>query len=752
MLELREPSRATYVFSAADVSMQIHSCHSAMREIEVLHDQLLALFQRHSDLAPSDVVVMTPDIETYAPYIESVFATAEPRIPYNVSDRSGEKESTLAATLLALLELGGSRYDAQRVLATLDEASVRRRFDLSEGDVETARRWVREAQVRWGIDAEHRSTFGLPATHEHTWRFGLDRLLLGYALPSGEERLFEGVLAYDEIEGSLGSVLGHFVSYVEAAIALDTDLAGSRSIARWCEVLQGVLARFFDAPEERAEELEAIRAAVGSVDREARLARFSDPVPFTLMLTVLRERLEVPARAFLSGGVTFCAMVPMRSLPFEVVCMIGMNDRAYPRIQRRESFDLMASDFRQGDRARREDDRYLFLESVVNARRCLYMSYTGRHIREDTVIPPSVLVSELLDYVERGYSTDDETSVRSALVTEHPLQAFSKNYFSGDGKLFSYSDAFARAASAAGRGTRRSQPFLTRNLPPLDAIERRIDLDTLVRFFRNPARHLFEQRLHVRLEASEDELLSREPFELEDLPLYRLKEHLLEMQLDGRHADAVELARASGVLPHGRMGEILFEGQNAAVEAVAARARAFTGSEPIESLFFEFSADEVTLTGTLTRVTREGMLVYRVAKMNASVRVAAWLRHLALNAFPPPGAERVSRCIAQDCVLTLQPVDDARERLTELLALYWTGMHRALPFFPRTAFQRAKGAAEYQVRNTWTAFSGGGGECSDAYFALAFRGVENPLDAEFDEIAHTVFRPLLAASVEEPLA
>jgi exodeoxyribonuclease V gamma subunit len=756
LLELRERSADAprVPVREPDPSLQINSCHSAMREVEVLHDRLLALFEAYPALEPSDVVVMTPDIETYAPYIDAVFGTATPRIAYNVSDRSAESSSTLAATFMALLALPGSRYEAHRVLGLLDEAVLRRRFGLGEGDVETVRRWVGEAQIRWGVDGDHRARFGVPGTHEHTWRFGLERLLLGYALPARNERLFDSVLPYDEVEGGLGQVLGAFTSFAEAAIALDRDLAAPRSLSSWCDALQRILAGFFDPPPDRAEELEGIRAAVAGLERECETARFEDAVPLAVIVETLRKRLEAPGRAFLSGGVTFCAMVPMRSLPFEIVCMIGMNDRAYPRVRRRDGFDLMADDFRPGDRSRRDDDRYLFLESIVNARRALYISYTGRHIREDTVIPPSVLVSELLDYVAHGYEAPGR-DIRKALVTEHPLQAFSPRYFDAkDERLYSYSEAFASAAANAGRGTRKTEAFLPAELPAPDPGERTIDLDTLVRFFRSPARHLIETRLKIRLETAEEELDSREPFELGGLPLYKLKERLLDLRLRDEPHDGLALARAGGVLPHGRLGDVLFETQSDVVVGVAERARAVMPEALLEPHSFELASGQVTLTGELTAMSAGGMLIYRVAKANPNVRIAAWIRHLALNAFAPRDVAKISRCVAEDCVITLSPVDRARERLEELLDLYWTGMHRPLRFFPRTACEFAKhGEVNYKVDVVWRgSYPEYRGEGTDPYFDLAFRGVENPLDDEFVAIAKTIFGSMQSVMREEAIA
>lgn len=749
ILSLEERTHANAPAAADDPSLRIHSCHSAMREVEVLHDQLLSLFSRWPDLEPSDVVVMTPDIESYAPYVEAVFATAEPHIPFNISDRSSEQESTLAATFMALLELRGSRYDANQVLAILDEAAVRRRFRLGEGDVETVRGWVRDSQIRWGIDGAHRGSFGLPATYEHTWRFGLERLLLGYALPGGNEKLFGSILPYDEIEGSLGAVLGRFASYAERAIALDGSLAGTKPVARWCALMQDILADFFDAPEERAIELEAVRAAIAAIEREARAARYTGPVPLPVVIDVLRARLDVPGRAFLSGGVTFCAMVPMRSLPFEIVCMIGMNDRAYPRVRRRDSFDLIADDFRKGDRSRRDDDRYLFLESILNARRCLYVSYTGRHIREDTVMPPSVLVSDLLDYAAGA-----DIRARERLVTAHPLQAFSRRYFTVDDTLFSYSETLARAAAVAGRGSREPEAFLTTPLPSPELEARTVDLDTLIRFFRNPAKHLFEQRLKVRLETPEEELEAREPFRLEGLSLFDLKQRLLGLNLRKVPHDGLAIARAGGDLPHGGMGEALYAAEAEIVGRVARTLAPLLPGTVAEPHHFELRAGEVTLTGTLANLGASGMVDYRMSSTNVPLRIRAWIRHLALNTFAPPGVGRVSRCVTQQCVLTFQPVPDARERLAELVGLYWKGLHRPLHFFPRTAWARAQGESESKVHTIWEGSKydedAPPGECGDPYFELAFRGT-NPLDTEFEEAALAMFTPMLAAMHEESI-
>lgn len=748
ILNLRDRPAGTAVDSG-DRSLQIHACHSPMREVEVLRDQLLALFAAHRDVEPADVVVMTPDIERYAPYVEAVFGTAEPRIPFNISDRSAEHVSTMAATFTALLDLAGSRYEANSVLAILDETAVRRRFALAEADLDTIARWVREAQIRWGIDGAHRARLGLPATHEHTWRFGLDRLLLGYALPGGGERLFANVSPYDEVEGSLGQVLGRFQRFAEAAIALDSELAKPGSIDQWAERLHEMLERFFDPPEDREYELEAVRSAVTALKSDAGAADFGAPVPLAVVKSALRARLEVPGRAFLSGGVTFCAMVPMRTLPFEIVCMIGMNDGAFPRAHRPFGFDLMAEAFRKGDRSRRDDDRYLFLESLLSARRCLYLSYTGRNIRDDSVVPPSVLVSELLDYV-------GDENTRKRLVTVHPLQAFSSRYFQGDDRLFSYSEASLRAAAALAQSEKHEpQAFIPNPLPEPEGALRSLDLESLIRFFRNPARYLCRERLNIRLETAEEEIEGREPFTLDSLVNYGLKQRLLDRTLRKESGEVLALARAAGVLPHGTIGEVLFQRERDAVEAYAAKLVPLLPRERLDAVAIDIDLGDARLLGTLANVSARGLMAYRAANVTANDRVASWIRHLALNAAAPPGVERVTTYAGQDCVLRFGPIRDARDRLRELLDLYFEGMRRPLAFFPRTSCEYSKGwEVSYKVRNIWYGSDHSDeswGDRDDPYYQLAFRGEEPLRSADFDRVARAVFAPMVGALEEGPL-
>ena len=743
-----------------DHSLQIHTCHGPMREVEILHDRLLALFAARRDLKPSDVIVMAPDIAVYGPLIEAVFDSVprERRIPFSVADQGAPVENPLVEIFFELLDLGGGRHDAAQVLGLLEPPAVRRRFGLAEDDLERIRRWVRGAGIRWGIDAGIKSTWELPATAEHTWRAGLDRLLLGYALPGNGRELYDGILPYDEVEGGEARALGCLQSFTEALFGLDARLRERRSLATWVEVLHGVLEQFFEPRDREENELQLIRAALETLRGNAELAEFDEPVLLSVVKSALRGQLntaESGAGRFLGGGVTCCAMVPMRSIPFPVVCLLGMNDDAYPRPHRPVGFDLMATRFRRGDRSRRQDDRYLFLETLLSARACFYLSYVGQNIRDNSVLPPSVLIGELLDVVDRGFYDADGGRASARLLTRHPLQPFSRRYFSGDARLFSYAREWVEASRRAGRGERVATALLTEELPEPEPALRTVSLEGLVRFFKNPARWLLRERLGIRVEEGEEALETREPFVLDGLENYQVLGRALELYREDRPAADIEtVLRAGGALPHGQVGECVFAGARDRVVRFAGRLGRVVPRRAVEPLSLDLTLGEFRLTGRLTGLTPDGWVGYRLASMKASDYLNLWLHHLASNAVTLVGAGSCSHWIAEDQEVVLEPVANPRETLRALLELYWRGTRRLLHFFPRSALAYVEklgkdGDGERALRAAQTEWAGSEyrrqsrPEREDGYYRLAFRDTD-PLDGEFVELATAVFEPLFA--------
>src|SRR5262245_3595674 len=748
ILTLRTREQRTAI-AADDRSLQVHVCHGPVREIEVLHDQLLGLFERHPGLTPADVVVMTPDIAAYAPAIEAVFGGAPlgRRIPFTIADQSLRAESALVAAFLSLLDLSGSRYDASQLLALLETPAVHRRFGLGSADVDLVRRLVAGSGIRWGVDPAARARLGLPAEPEHTWRFGLDRLLLGFALAGDQQRRLVGdVLPYEAVEGSDALVLGRLAAFVEATAALGDTLAAPRSVAAWSARVTEALERFLAPDDEETAAVQAVGAALDRLADDAARAAFDAPISLDLFRVLLDRELERPAQRgrFLAGGVTFCALVPMRSLPFEVVCLVGMNDGSFPRTRPPLSFDLVAAHPERGDRSRREDDRYLFLEALLSARRCLYLSYVGRSIRDNAPIPPSVVVGELLDAVQRGFENAD-------LVTVHPLQPFSPRYFESPPArgLLSYSAELCQA-----RRIRLGDPVGPRRLLetrlPDDPEWRRVTLRDFLDFFANPTAFLLRRRLRIRLEEAAAPIESREPFVLDSLDVYRLRSELLALHADEHDLrDVLPLVRARGLLPHGRVGEVELARQRAVVEDFAERLAAFAPGEAMGPLPVDLALGPVVLEGTLHGVAPHGLVDYRLAKAKARDQLLLWIRHLVMHLVAPVEVARRSVWLGNDKALVFGVVDDPLGELGRLGATFHEGVHRLLPLFPATSLAWVEeGGNLNAAREAWEGNDFVDGEACEPHLAFAWRDLD-PFGDEFETLARRTMEPLLAHRTEE---
>ena len=765
--DVQQKSDRRRTITADDTSIQIQSCHSPMREMEVLHDHLLHMFEQDPDLNPKDILVMTPDIETYSPYIQAVFdipVDNPRRIPFSIADRSIKKESEIIDSFLSILDLTGSRFGASRVLAVLESRAVQKKFGLIETDLELIRRWVEETRIRWGIDAQSRADIGLPPFPENTWEAGLKRLLLGYAMPGQDEKMFGGILPYDLVEGAEASVLGRFYEFMEQLFADVTSLSRPRSLEGWAASLMALLEAFFLPDEDSETEMQVIRQSLNDLAKmsESGGAGFDEAIDINVIKWHLGDTLEKEGFGFgfITGGVTFCAMLPMRSIPFKVICLVGMNNDAYPRQSKPLGFDLMAHNPLPGDRSRRNDDRYLFLEVMLSARKRLYISYVGQSIQDNSPIPPSVLVSELIDYIEQGFEIPGK-DIREHIVTKHRLQAFSAEYFKKNKQLFSYSEENHRVAQCTQKPRKDPVPFISKGLSdPLEAEWKTVSLEDLCRFFANPSRFLLQRRLRIYLEERGLTLEEREAFELKGLEKYQLEQHLVKSELAGQDLrDALSLARAAGQLPHGTVGECIFEGMKLGAERFSEKILSYMRGPKLAPLDVDICLSGFKLTGRIDSLYPERLIKYRYTRIKPKDRLEVWIHHLFLNShmadhYPwtsmlaglrPQG--RDPQWIAYEYL----PVENSKEILEGLLKKYWAGLKMPLHFFPQSSWVYAftlldKGKpredAVEMARSTWAGNDYTLGECEDAYYRLCFKNTD-PLDSEFQDIAVNVLGPLI---------
>lgn len=744
-----------------DDSMMVHSCHSAMREIEVLHDQLLALFERHPDLSPTEVVVMTPDIEIYSPWIDAVFgcATGKHIIPYSIADGGIKSQSQLLTAFNGLLALPQSRFDIESIVTLLECESIQHRFLLDQQQLELIRRWLRDTHTRWGLSADDKTALGLPATEANTWRAGLDRLLLGYAMPESADLLFDGKLGFDDISGDRAETMAQLCSFVDSLDRYRQRLTGQHTATQWQQLLLTLLDAFFlpsaDNSTEQAELL-LIRKTLDSLVETTELASFEQTITIDLVKEWFDNHLDLKQTQmrFMGHGVTFCGMVPMRSIPFNVVCLIGMNDASFPRRQTNPGFDLLSqTPPRQGDRSQRDEDRYLFLEAILSAQNHFYISYVGASIYDNSAIPPSVLASDVRDVLKLSFETADGDDIWQQIFTQHPLQAFSQRYFdNSSSKLFSYVTAHCPPND---KQDANNTGWSEHALPEPDQSWRSVSLGTLVKFYRHPARFLLQERLGLWLASDDEQLETREPFGLDGLQAWSLRQQLLQQRLqNNKLAEALPLIQATGVLPQGSVGDYVFNEQAEKVDLFADKLLPHYPDGFLAPLPFELAINDFTLQGQLEGMTSDGLFGYRMGKAKGGELVTVWIRHLILNCLQPENIKCESHWITEDKDYHFQTVKDAKAILSDLLGLYWQGLQQPLPLLPNTSYAFAKASlkgnkTDSAMVGAWEGNMHFTGEKEDLYYQQIY--VDSPLDEQFKTIALAVYEPLQAHFIKGEL-
>ncbi|WP_025770734.1 exodeoxyribonuclease V subunit gamma [Thioalkalivibrio sp. HK1] len=803
-------------FDEDDDSLQIHVCHSAIREAEVLHDRLLDIMQRDHSISLADILILTPDTATHGPAIKAVFES-EGTISVRIA-RARQGDSSTIRAFVDLLSLPTSRYEAQRALAPLDSAAVRARFGIEEASLPAIRQWIRDAGIRWGIDADHRAAEGLPQGPQNSWRAGLRRLLIGYAVTDDDDSVCDlvpcpirGVGGLDPGTGDYEQ-LGGFVSYCEAIFALRTlsDRGRKRSAKQWGEELHGIVDRFFRTPAHGSQsgfdildDIEGIRGLIEKFLKEAAPHPSPEdamPIDFAVVRDVFEKMADGSSMESvrLAEAATVMGLAQGRIFPAKVVCVVGMNDGVFPRNPSIPTFDLVAANPEEGDQDLRLEDRFAFLEALLAARDCFIVSYTGRNLRNDEAIPPSILVGEWIDYLKKRFP--DAGDLEGRMLYRHPLQPFNPRYFKPRDPehcdkehrtpLFSYSKEMCEAAKALEGDPRKDASFDRRlqcalsddpgiepvaqafDIKKSDADSGSVMLDDLIDFFTNPTRYFLDKSLRIRLRRPEVGLENEEMFSLDPLSRYGVRRALFRHRKKERGIEhSLTILQGKGEIPHGVFGQVDLERQRtmiASLEKELEPHRALLDAAPKT---IDIKVNGFRLFGTIGddrsnyltgNADSQRMVFWRIGSLRAKDRFEAYLRQLAWSIFEgracPAAIVHYDHKSGKWKTETIAAPNEPKKTLLSWLDAWQQGQTRPLAFFPETSTTfamtsvRAKKDPWKAATATWkdSAFSEMGGEESDPYFSLVFANIErfaaDDVPEDFAPNTQALLFPLIDAS------
>ncbi|MCX7087726.1 MAG: exodeoxyribonuclease V subunit gamma [Methylococcales bacterium] len=692
-----------------DGSISVHACHSRLREIEVLKNTLLHALEIDPTLELRDIVVMAPDIQDYEPFITAVFTD----IQYAIADRSLRLSNSALDAFIRFLEISQSRFGWQSVVDLLEQPTVYPSFDLTEEDLELLKHWIQATNVRWGKSAQHKHEMGLPELAQNTWQAALDRLLMGYSVGTDTD-FVDGVLPFINIEGSSAQALGGLHDFMQLLFKASKELQHPQPFIAWHRQLLYYADHLLlvATPLERQQLndlLDELATKIAPVNAEN--------IAVSVIISWLETRVseQKSTNGFLRGQLTFCSMLPMRSIPFKVIALLGMNDGEFPKIDRQPSFDLLKEQFRKGDRSSRADDRYQFLEILLSTRQQLIITYRGQSIAHNELIPPSVVVSELLDVLREYYQLEGFTTLQ-------PLQAFSSRYFEQNTPLISYVAADCNIAIALNQPKVAPEPWWQGSLTaPTDSVI--IEIDELLRFFKHPQRFFMQRQLDVRFKGINVDAEEREPFSIASLDNYSIQHDWINARLNGSNLSLAKLL-AQGHWLTGVCGAIEFDRQQRAIDVFVARIQDKCLGSRAEDLPIDINVGRFRLLGTTTQHYQQGSLLYRYADLKGRDFISAWLQHLMVNQLKP----QVTHLLSIDADRVFLPEQCEDGHLIQWLELYQQGVQRPDAFFVEPAFAYIKQADKLN----------GGKSAStpalDAAIASLARAVQQPYEPELQRL------------------
>lgn len=775
----------TQINPEQDQSLQFMLAHSPQREVEVLHDQLLASFEAAqragTRLNPRDILVMVPDINVYAPHIQAVFgryATAsderdakrDPRyLPFHISDQSQRSQNTLLIALEKLLQLPQSRFTVSELSDLLDTPALRERFGMDEADLPTLRQWIHGANIRWGLNAAQRKQLHLPELEQNTWLFGLQRMLLGFAV--GNSASWQGIEPYQEVAGLEAALVGPLALLLDSLQKAQQQLLQAHTPDAWLNVIKGLLADFFvetsQADSWALTNLDIQLDALQNTWLEAGLQQ--ELLPLEVVREELLANLDQPnlTQKFLGGSINFATLMPMRAIPFQQLWLLGMNDGDYPRNVRPADFDLMAIDYRPGDRSRREDDRYLFLEALLSARQRLVVSWIGKDIRDNSERPPSVIISQLRDHLKAGWQLADSTDdLLAALTTEHPLQPFSQRYFEveRDPRLFTYATEW-RSLHTSHKAA--DDPQSAELALPAWQPEAPIKLADLASFMRDPSKYFYKNRLGIQWFDAGQDIEDIEPFHLDGLASWGLKDQLIQQvtqQLSKQPQSSVTAAlntgltrlQRSGSLPLPPFDQLIQDSLAGELETPLTQYQQmltdYPQTLPIDTQQLALN-DQLVLEDGLAdiRCNAQGeylRVVIQASNLHQGTTKKYYniVRHWPAHLFAQLRQPLETHLLGPATHLCLPKMDaqEAQRLLLNLMQAYVAGMHQLLPLPCKTAF------ASLTDNKPTDVYEGG--------YNLSAELSENPAlqrfwpdysslssDPRFIEYAELIYQPLVEA-------
>ena len=688
------------IIDEENLSIQIHACHSKVRELEVLKNILLKIISENSDINPENIVVMAPDIEEYSPYIHGIFGSdrkSEFFLNYSVSDVTLNNQSQVISLFNFMLDFVSSRFKVNDFFKIISDEVILDNFGLSLNSVEYIKKWLYETKICWGIDKEHRNKNVEFQYDEFSFDRGFDSMMAGFAM-TAEDSSYNGLYTYDEIEGQNGRLLGIITEIYSKLKQMNSYSEKKFSIIEWVEKTLNCFNFMFIKTENHEKEKNYVQVFLNNILNNEKIKEFNEEISYNVFKQFVSDRLGVEKieRGFLSGGITFSSMLPMRSVPFKVVCLIGMNNQSFPRNDNKLKFDLMGIKYKPGDRSLRESDKYLFLESILSAEKYLIITYEGINFKDNTRKVPSITVTMLIEYIKSNYCLKDNHEIEKKLVFHHKMQPFNSEYFLKSSAYYSYSDFdYQIAEKLAGKTSKKQEAKnIKKNLllssDKEDELQKDFFMDEIIRFFKSPSKYFVNNTLGMYISEYDTNLSDDECFNLEK------KSYIIKKIVDEHIQNNSVLVNnffnrdLYFMLPPGGFGKLEIKDLLLKTEKLMSKINKIThGVLPVTKEFEVINREFNVKIRIENFVPDVGQILYYPAeRLYNNNLLEIWLRHVFLGLVGLKQQKQLKTYyINLNEIYVFEPLKNVSEIIENLVEIYRENKKGEFVFFPNSSVE-----------------------------------------------------------------
>lgn len=557
ILHLVEPQAKQYELAPDDDSIQIHVCHSTLRQLEVLKEQLIGwLAQTHEQpRRPNDILVLVPNLTDIEPLIRSVFpATATEQgvhLPVKIAGVASLDALNAWRAVIGRIQLMQGRFSFDDFADWLSLYATQQRYELEYVQVERILNLLADAGFKRGLDAEHlkRSLCEGDDDYRYSFKFALERLALGIAVPVHET--FNQVLSYAKVQPGdfelIGTLIQIYQDLNERRDWLTLHEQGQvYTVEYWLQVLGKDIVEFEQVG---VAALKAVREIVKKQERMLTLASYyaetetgtlrKITLPLPYIIEEIQRTLESQsAQAEPTGQITFAQIGHIRPLPYRLIVMLNLDAGQFPNRDTHVPFDLMDALRQQlGDRSRLEDDQGAFLDALLLAQENLWLFYNGFDVNDGEVREPSSILQEFREHLALIVKAEDDVpenvvvegieipSQLKQLYHLHHLQPFDPKGFSVEKSGVRYQDHWFKVASQIQQVSGNRQPWANTTYPLQAPDMLVLDSQQWIQDVTFPAR-LYLKTLGVENLGSVGLLDQNEPLLLDGLGRYAIRHFL----------------------------------------------------------------------------------------------------------------------------------------------------------------------------------------------------------------------------------